>query len=386
MKLEDLLKIVSDDEDGLLEVRPPTAGVQGDDARLLSSFKELEQFFVDHGREPGPSDQSMHEYRLCNRLAAIRGSREMVDKLRAFDTHNLLGKPVDTIQDIFADDSMGLLDTGPDDIFTFRHVPKDVDLPDRIAKRKPCPDFKEFEPLFAQCHAELKDGTREARAFTGEQQIREGHFFIVHGVMVYVAHVGEPERIAKNGKMNARLRCIYENGTESDILLRSLARELYRDEAGRRILDSRDKALEELEGIQAEDKEAGHIYVLSSRSTLPAVTAIPNLYKIGFTKGSVQDRIKNAEHEPTYLMASVKVEAAYRAYNMNVHKFETLLHTFFGENCLDITVTDDAGKKAVPREWFVAPLHIIEAAVQLLQNGEIVHYRYDGLTEDIVLR
>ncbi|WGS54405.1 GIY-YIG nuclease family protein [Paraburkholderia sp. D15] len=386
MKLEDLLRIVSEDDDGLLDVKPASTGVFSADERLVNLFKEIETFYLENGREPGGDTGNVPEFKLFSRLSGFRESAEKSELLRPFDEYGLLGKPVETIQDIFTDDSMGLLDTGPDDIFTFRHVPKDVDLPDRIAKRKPCPDFKEFEPLFAQCHAELKDGTREARAFTGEQQIREGHFFIVHGVMVYVAHVGEPERIAKNGKLNARLRCIYENGTESDILLRSLARELYRDEAGRRILDSRDKALEELEGIQAEDKEAGHIYVLSSRSTLPAVTAIPNLFKIGFTKGSVQDRIKNAEHEPTYLMAPVKVEAAYRAYNMNVHKFETLLHTFFGENCLDITVTDDAGKKAVPREWFVAPLHIIEAAVQLLQNGEIVHYRYDGLTEDIVLR
>lgn len=386
MNPEELRKIISDDDAGLLEVRPSNTLGQGEDARLLNSFKEIQQFVEEHGHEPGPNQKSIHEYRLCNRLAAIRGSKEMVEKLRAFDVSGLLGKPIEKVEDIYSDDSMGLLDSDPTDIFTLRNVPAKADLPDRIAKRKPCPDFAEFEPLFAQCHTELKAGEREARRFTGEQQIKVGHFFIVHGVMVYVAHMGAPERIAKNGKMNARLRCIYENATESDILLRSLARELYRDEAGRRILDSRDKALEALEGITDEDKEAGHIYVLSSRSTLPAVTSIPNLFKIGFTKGSVEDRIKNAKHEPTYLMAPVKLEAAYRAYNMDVHKFESLLHAFFGENCLDITVTDDQGAKAVPREWFVAPLHIIEAAVQLLQNGEIVHYRYDGSAQDIVLR
>ncbi|SAL24648.1 T5orf172 domain protein [Caballeronia peredens] len=387
MKLEDLLRLVEDDDDGLLQVKQPAAFKPlGDDARLLESFKEIEDFYAANGREPGPSETSVHEYRLCNRLAAIRTSPEKLEKLRPFDSRELLGKPVSSIDDIFADDSMGLLDDGAEDIFKMKHVPTDVDLPDRIAKRKPCKDFAEFELLFKQCQVELVAGVRESRKFTGEQQIKEGHFFIVHGVMVYVAHVGAPERIAKNGKMNARLRCIYQNGTESDILLRSLARELYRDDAGRRILDSRDKALEALEGITDEDKPSGYIYILKSLSENPEIAGIDHLYKIGFTTGSVQDRIKNAAHEATYLMAPVKAVMAFQCYNMNTQKFEHLIHTFFGNHCLNVEVIDAKGQKAVPKEWFIAPIQAIELAVQLLINGEIVHYRYDGDKQEVVLR
>jgi hypothetical protein len=386
MNLDDLLKIVDDDDDGLLNVKPASGGALPEGERLIKLFREIEAFHEQHGREPIHNTANILEFKLYSRLASIRESKEKTDVLRNVDKHGLLGNAVSSIDDIFKDDTMGLLDVGAEDIFKLTHIPAEADVPDRIGKRKPCKDFADFEPLFKQCHEELTAGVREMRKFTGEQQIKEGHFFVVHGVMVYVAHVGAPERIAKNGKMNARLRCIYENGTESDILLRSLARELYRDEAGRRVLDSRDKALEELEGITAEDKPSGYIYILKSLSSKPEVAGIEHLYKIGFTKTSVQERVKNAANEATYLMAPVKIVMAFQCYNMNTQKFEHLIHTFFGNHCLNVQVIDAKGEKAVPKEWFIAPIEAIELAVQLLINGEIVHYRYDEDKHEVVLR
>ena len=185
------------------------------------------------------------------------------------------------------------------------------------------------------------------------------------------------ERQITGGHTNARLRCIFENGTESDLLLRSLARALYID--GRSVSDYEELVVQ---GIQRTlqmkmQKQSGYIYVLKSRSDKPEIQSIKNLYKIGFSMSPVEKRIKNAAKEPTYLMAEVSIIAVYQCYNMNPQKFEQLLHTFFGSACLNVDVYDNEGRRHVPREWFIAPLDIIEQTIQFLINGDIVHYRYD---------
>lgn len=384
MKLEDLLKIVGDDDLDLLKVKPAGSGAMAADARLVASFREVEEFVRRHGREPQANHADMHEFKLNSRLAGIRASKAKAESLMAIDTHGLLGKPVESVGEIFEDDDIGLLGATDDDIFNLRHVPATIAMPDKIAQRKPCEDFEQFEPLFKQCFEELAAGVREMRAFTGEQQIKVGHFFVLNGITAYVAEVGEKE--IKNKKVNARLRCIFENGTESNMLLRSLATELYKDPTGRRILDSHDKALEELELIKEDDKSTGYVYVLSSSSEKPEIKAIQNLYKIGFSSVPVEARIKNAKQEPTYLMAAVKIVSVYQCYNLKPQKFEALLHAFFGKHCLEVQVADSAGNFHTPREWFIAPLPCIELAIQLLINGEIVHYRYDGDSQEVIER
>lgn len=384
MKREVLIQILSDDDMGLLKVKSRVPEAMTTDQRLLGSFKEIEEFVIEHGRAPEANQLDMQEFKLHSRLAGINGSTTKAEALRPIDNLGLIAKPVESFADIMEDDDMGLLGDDPESIFTLRNVPSHIQMPERIASRKPCADFADFEPLFQVCHAELKSGIREMRAFTGEQQIQAGHFFVLHGVMTYVAEVGEKE--VRNKKVNARLRCIFENGTESNMLLRSLATELYKDPAGRRVLDHNDKALEELELVSEDDEETGYIYVLSSKSERTEVRDIRNLYKIGYSTVPVPERIKNAKREPTYLMASVKIVSAYKCFNLNPQKFELFLHTFFGSNCLNIAVTDEVGRPHKPREWFVAPLPAIEMAVQLLINGEIVNYRFDGSTEQVVER
>lgn len=379
MEKDDLLKILQDDDLGLLNVKPKRSAMTVDD-RLLASFQQINDFYRQHGKEPESNPSNILEFQLFNRLKGLRASKEKCKALQDVDGFHLLtfvepDKPITSMADIFKDDSLGLLDDEATSIFELKHVPVlPKDMPDKIAQRKRCADFEQFEPLFRQCHAELAAGVREARGFTGEQQIQPGHFFILHGITVYVAEVGEKEM--KNGKVNARLRCIFENGTESNMLLRSLATELYKDETGRRILDSSEKALEVFEQIQAEDKKSGYLYVLQSLSSVPEIAGTKNLFKIGYSTVPVPERIKNAAEEPTYLMASVKVISVFECYNLNPQKFELLLHTFFGKACLNVDVYDKQGKRFSPREWFIAPLHIIEAAVNMLINGDIVNYRY----------
>jgi hypothetical protein len=377
-----LLKILEDDDLGLLNIKPKRAAITVDE-RLLQSFQQINDFYRQHNKEPESNPSNILEFQLFNRLKGLRASKEKCESLQEVDEFHLLiyvepEKPITSVADIFNDDSFGLLDDEAESIFDLKHVPKSMDMPERIAQRKRCKDFDQFENLFKQCHAELSSGVRESRQFTGEQQIKPGHYFVLHGVMVYVAEVGEKE--VKNGKVNARLRCIFENGTESNMLLRSLATELYKDETGRRILDHHEKALEALEQIQAEDEKTGYLYVLQSLSQVPEIANTKNLYKIGYSTVPVQERIKNAAEEPTYLMAPVKVISVFECYNLNPQKFELLLHTFFGKACLNVDVFDKAGKRFSPREWFVAPLHIIEATANMLINGDIVNYRYDPET------
>ena len=380
MEKDDLLKILKDDDMGLLNVKPKRSAMTVDD-RLLASFQQINDFYRQHGKEPGSNPANILEFQLFNRLKGLRASKEKCEALQEVDEFKLLtfvqpAKPITSVADIFKDDSLGLLDDEVASIFELKHVPViPKDMPDKIAQRKRCQDFDQFEHLFKQCHADLAAGVREARGFTGEQQIQPGHFFILHGITAYVAEVGEKE--VKNGKVNARLRCIFENGTESNMLLRSLATELYKDETGRRILDPHEKALEALEQIQAGDKKSGYLYVLQSLSTVPEVASTKNLFKIGYSTVPVPERIKNAAEEPTYLMAPVKVISVFECYNLNPQKFELLLHTFFGKACLNVDVYDTQGKRFSPREWFIAPLHIIEAAANMLINGDIVNYRYD---------
>ncbi len=389
MEKDALLKILDDDDLGLLNIKPKRSSITVDE-RLLQSFQQINDFYRQHGKEPESNPSNILEFQLFNRLKGLRASKEKCEALQEVDEFHLLTfiepeKPITSVADIFSDDSFGLLDDEAESIFDLKHVPKSpMEMPEKIAQRKRCKDFDQFEHLFKQCHAELTSGVREARQFTGEQQIKPGHFFVLHGLMVYVSEVGEKE--IKNGKVNARLRCIFENGTESNMLLRSLATELYKDETGRRILDHHEKALEALEQIQAEDEKTGYLYVLQSLSQEADIASIQNLYKIGYSTVPVQERIKNASEEPTYLMAPVKVIAVFECYNLNPQKFELLLHTFFGKACLNVDVFDKTGKRFSPREWFVAPLHIIEAAANMLINGEIVNYRYDPDSSGIVER
>ncbi|MBK1820512.1 GIY-YIG nuclease family protein [Burkholderia orbicola] len=386
MEKDALQKILEDDDLGLLNVKPKRAAVTVDE-RLLASFQQINDFYRQHNKEPESNPSNILEFQLFNRLKGFRASKEKCEALQEVDEFHLLTyveppKPITSVADIFQDDSLGLLDDEAASIFDLKHVPKSpMDMPEKIAQRKRCKDFDQFEPLFKQCHAELASGVREARGFTGEQQIQPGHFFILHGLTAYVAEVGEKE--VKNGKVNARLRCIFENGTESNMLLRSLATELYKDETGRRILDSHEKALEALEQIQAEDKKSGYLYVLQSLSTVPEIANTTNLYKIGYSTVPVPERIKNAAEEPTYLMAKVKIVEVFECYNLNPQKFELLLHTFFGKACLNVDVYDKQGKRFSPREWFIAPLHIIDAAANMLINGNIVNYRYDPDAQSI---
>ena len=194
-----------------------------------------------------------------------------------------------------------------------------------------------------------------------------------------MAEVGEAIK-APNGESDARLRVIYANGTESNLLRRSLQRALYKDETGRRLTDPN---LGPLFGDAPEpdDIATGTIYVLRSRSNHPFVAEHRELiHKIGVTGGKVETRIAGAAKEATYLLADVEVVATYTLHNLNRTRLESLFHRLFGAAQLNLTLEDRFGHPVKPREWFLVPLSVIEEAIQRIRDGSITEAVYDPKT------
>lgn len=385
MDADKLRELIEDDDLGLLSVKPKQSNGLTEDERLVESFYEIVEFYRQQGREPDNDLANMQEAKLAMRLSSLRKDTEKAKVLIDLDEFGLLVpvKQPESIDDILNDDDLNLLGNSEEDsIFTLRNVPQNIESPDYVAQRQPCKDFSRFEPLFKQCHADLQSGKRILRPFVNEQQIQAGEYFILSGIMVYVAEVGDKEK--KKQKVNARLRCIFENGTEGDLLLRSLARNLYKD--GRRITEHEDRLMDDLNNITDEDGQTGFIYILRSLSTDPQITALKDLYKIGFSTVPVKERVKNAKDDPTYLMAPVHILETFECYNLNPQKLELLLHRFFGKVCLEVDVFDRDGKRYTPREWFMAPLPVIEEAIALIISGEVINFEYDDRSKLIIRR
>jgi len=387
---DDLVKfLLENDPYGLLEDVRPKVVSTSQEQQLIDTFEEIMKFVEEHRREPKKVSRSVFkkEREYYNYLEGIRDSSRKIAILKPYDRINLLEEKIEEVKinslaDMLANDPFGLLSGDEEDIFTLKHVSKITTMPDYIANRKKCKDFEEFEALFETCNRDIESGKRKFAKYHGERFIKKGMFFVLKGLVGYVAEIGEREKQAK--RVNARLRCIFSNGTESDMLLRSLSAELYK--VGKLITHLNSEIEDELTQIGEEDNHDGYIYILKSLNQDEKIQQVKDLYKIGYSTTSVEERIKNAKKEPTYLMAEVKIVSSYKTYNMNTQKFEQLLHQFFGNSCLDISIVGHDGRTHNPREWFTAPLVIIKQAIDLLINKEILLYRYDGDREEIVLR
>jgi len=372
--------ILSDDPLGLLNEPKARAKALNEDDRLLVSFEEINSFIEQNGCEPKKSTD-MNERTLYSRLKGIRENLEKIKALKPYDRFNILEEiEINSIDDILNDDVFGLLGDAGDDIFTLKHIPKEREQTDFIAQRKPCKDFSKYEAILKKVQHDLKSGKRKLVKFN-EKHFEDGNFFILKGVLAYLEKITNLKK-DKFNKLDSRTRIIFENGTESNMLLRSFGKGLYED--GYFVSEHEDKVLDKLSPIGKEDEESGYIYILESLSQDDRIMTIENLYKIGYSTTDVRERIKNAINEPTYLMAPVKIISAYKAYNMNTQKFEQLIHRFFGNSCLNIDIFGANGERFMPREWFIAPLDIIEQVIELIITGEIVNYRYDSDKEMLI--
>lgn len=383
--------IFNDDTFGILDTKAKATQVKTDEDRLIDEFEEINVFFDKNHREP--SQGSMSEYALMARLKKVRNDEVIKKTLKPFDRHNLLGHvDIDspTLEDVLNDDS-GILDTSDDlSIFKYRHIPKEEDRAktDFMAKRKPLGDreFAPYEKMFHKVHQEIKDGKRKIIEFKNvDDELEAGRFYFIDGVMIFLESTEESRKDSnlKSSMINrkdGRTRTIFENGTVSNMYYRSVSKAIYN--GGAKMVSELDRA-EQLdsfditENINDEDESSGWIYILKSKSQRPEIKDRQNLYKIGFSSTPVEERIKNAKNEATYLYADVAIVETYQIYNLNAKKFEQLIHRVFATACLDIEFDTKDNLRLNPREWFIVPRNVIEEAIKLIVSGEVVNYRFD---------
>ena len=389
--------IFNNDPLGLLNVKAKTSNVKSADQRLSESFAEINAFYNENNREPEANISNVTEYQLYSRLKGLRESvskSEMLESEDIYDLLNVAPKEINSIDDILGDNFDDLLNTDDAGLFDFKHTPKEYERAqaDFVARRKKCKDFDKYEHLFKEVQSDLSNGKRQLIEFR-EDNLRKGDYYVHNGVLMLLAEVNisQDEQSFSSGKRirkDGRTLCVFENGTMSNMLYRSLGKILYSN--GKVVTQNMDKVnekfIENFSDINSEDEVSGYIYVLKSLSTDTDISAINDLFKIGYSDVSVSSRIKNAENEPTYLMAPVKEVAAWKCFNMNTQKFEQLIHNFFGSSCLNVTVKDNKGIHHNPKEWFIVPLEIIEKAVELIISGKVIHYRYDNENKVIVKR
>lgn len=387
-KRTDLIDLIQHDPLGLLVDNEVKHKLHDQDFKLISMFEEIMEFFDENEREPESNISNIVEFKLFSRLKAIRSDPRKVRALKKFDFRNLLsGSDIQevSLEDIIEDDPFELLSNEIDnDIFKLRHVkPSERISPDYLSRRKICEDFHLYKDMFNSLHDELSSKKRRLVRYSSVD-LKTGKFFALDGILLYLKSVegdvtnygfksGERERF------DGRTLCIFDNGTQSDMLYRSLDKAMLID--GYSISDS----LENVRNQEINDDSDvfnGYIYVLKSQH--PKIRDINNLYKIGFTTGSVARRIINAKNEATYLFSEVTIVSTFRCFNMTTYDLEQTIHNFFSSVRLDLELHDNHGNYFKPREWFTVGIDIIEEAIYLITTNQINHYQYDPKINQIL--
>lgn len=375
MSDSDFQSIFDSDEDGLLD-SPENAPKLTSSDRLKRSFLEINDFYREHGRPPDSDTREIAERKLGARLDGIRANDEKIAALTDLDEFGLLAEPEApaSFDDLLEGDDLGLLDDDSGLLDTSglpqrKSREASVDAAHRIRAE----GFENFEPLFQQKHSELAEGRSKLVPFPGIRHITEGSFFVLNGVMLFIAEVGGTEYKKSRLRVNRRerLRVIFENGTESS---------MYRQSLGIRMGEGHGQAVVQatFESILADDAATGYVYILRSLSDDPEIQKVPDLHKIGFSRGPVEKRIEQAVGQPTFLMAPVEIVATYRTYNLKASALEHLLHRVFSEVRLEVSQVGKDGRVYEPSEWYSVPVSVVDQAIDLITSGEIVNYEYDA--------
>ena len=364
--------------------------------RVIAGFEEIQRFVEKHGHSPRHGeDKDIFERLYAVRLDRLREQEEYHALLAPLDHQGLLAEPTkpslggaEPDLDELRAELEGI--TGSGDITELRYVRSSVEkrAAEEIANRTACEDFEKFRPIFERVKRELKDGVRKTLPFEKLDEIRlaeiqENQFFVVQGQVAYIAEAGKDFK-TQYDRRDSRLRVIYDNSTESDLLMRSFQRALHRDDTARIITNPDNGPLFAEEPVE-DGLASGTIYVLRSKSEQPEIAVHRDvLHKIGVTGGKVEARFANAKLDPTFLMADVEIVATYGLYNINRVKLENLIHRVFDSAQLDLELKDRFGTPVRPREWFLVPLYAIDEAVERIKDGSITEYVYDPAVARLV--
>jgi hypothetical protein len=388
-----------DDSLGLLVSKPVASARSSEEDVIVGQFEAINMFFDQYGVEPGNTDNgrvpTLSEYTLEGNLETFRRDERHQKLLASYDRHGLLGasgfvSPIPTSIDQILESDDPLLSGPADDIFDLRHVAAPAiakaNMPDEIAKRRPCRDFERFKPIFEEIRNDLSAGRRYTKRFESAESIVPGAVFILNGIISYVASVDARELRGKD--YNGRIRVVFDNGTEANYLWRSFARAFYEDENGLQIFEAAPSVSGPLfNGVPDKDEFGdvrGTVYIVESLSEDPNIVALKGrLYKIGFTTQPIDKRLADVENDPTFLCARVQLRATYET-NFSPRKLEQLLHQFFAHANLQVEVV--LGRTVVPKEWFVVPLDLVEEGVRRILDRSIINYRYDAISRKILPR
>jgi len=385
------------DELGVETEPVSTVGRTHREQRIIAGFEEIERFVDEKGRLPEHGEsQDIFERLYAVRLDRIKASSECREVLKGLDSRDLLGADDSVTNSVDDDDqddedlleSLGVNSPSDNDITNLVHVrPRaEINAAEEIAQRTPCLDFHLFKPLFETVQQELEANERRTVKYGEKAVIKEGQLFILDGQKVFVAKMGD-EFVSDYGRQDRRLRVIYDNETESDLLLRSLQRALYKDKSSRRITEREMIGPLFLENEEEGDLATGCVYVLRSLSDHPFIAEHRKaIHKIGVTGGKVKNRIANAKKDPTYLLADVEIVAEYKLANINRKALEALIHKFFTNVRLDLELKDRFGSHVEPREWFLVPLSVIDETIQKIKDGTIDQFNYDPESATLVQR
>ena len=385
-------KYTTDDDLELLgelgvDMAPEPSGQRSaKEERIIAGFEEIERFVEEQGRLPEHGENyDIFERLYAVRLERLRESEECREVLRPLDSRGLLDAKADTsltteedLTDEVLLESLGIDADSENDVTQLTHVRsrQEIKAAEEVAQRTSCQNFDDFKPIFNKVQRQLATGERQTLKYQDNAEVNQGDLFILDGQKVMVSEMGEPF-ISDYGRPDRRLRVVYDNATESDLLLRSLQRALNKDKASRRITNPDFGPLFS-DAEAADDLPTGYIYVLRSKSEHPFIAENRSvIHKIGVTGGDVKKRIANAKKDSTYLLAEVEIVATFKLANINRKRLEALLQKFFGSARLDLELQDRFGTPVKPKEWFLVPLEVIEEVIEKVKEGTIDQFRYD---------
>ena len=352
---------------------------------ITSGFEEIQTFFERFKRIPeNIAERDLFERLLAVRLNQIKTDDEILNILKPLDNQGLLNDVA--FNDNFVHENLDNeqllreLEIAPEtnSIFNLKFVRSSYDrkIEELFANRKKCENFEDFKHYFDSVQTDLDKGLRKTSLLKQRPQIKKGMFFILSGLKTFVADVGD-EFKQDYGISDARLYLVFDNGTESRMLLRSFQKALSLDE-GARIISNNDFGPLFSSNKEKDDQLTGTIYVLRSNSSHPYILENRQLiHKIGITTNTIEKRISGARLSPTYLMADVEIVASYNLYNIKISKFENLVKKLFSNAKLNIKINDRFGNPVSPEEWFLVPLDVIQEAIQKIIEGTITKYIYD---------